>query len=116
LYKTYEEELIFSYDIPTECAKHLVHSYGTMSLRVAQLGQTLSKQTKGKTNFNERIHPDYPFLRSELYYAARFEMAEKPNDILCRRVPIAMLNKDAGQKLINETIEILAKERKWNST
>jgi glycerol-3-phosphate dehydrogenase len=43
-------------------------------------------------------------------------MAEKPNDILCRRVPIAMLDKQTGLKLIPETCEILAKERKWNST
>lgn len=97
-----------------ESAKHLVHSYGTMSLRVAQLGQNLNLQVKGKTNYNERVHPDYPFLRSELHYAARFEMAEKPNDILCRRVPIAMLNKEAGLKLIAETVEVLAKERKWS--
>ena len=86
-----------------------------MALRVADLGKTLTVQAKNKTNFNERIHPDYPFLRSELYYAARFEMAEKPNDILCRRVPIAIINKEAGKKLISETVEILAKERKWSS-
>ena len=116
LYKSYEDELVFNYDIPMECAKHLVHSYGTMAIRVASLGELMTKQSKGKKNFNERIHPDYPFLRSELYYSAQFEMAEKPNDILCRRVPIAMLNKEAGLKLIPETVEILAKERKWNST
>ena len=108
LYKAYEDQLIFFYDIPMDCAKHLVHSYGTMSLRVAQLGQFLTSQKKGKVNYNERLHPDYPFLRSELYYSARFEMAEKPNDILCRRVPIAILNKEAGLKLIPEAVEALA--------
>jgi hypothetical protein len=35
LYKSYEDELVFKYDILPECARHLVHSYGTMSIRVA---------------------------------------------------------------------------------
>jgi len=42
---------------------------------------------------NVRIHTDYPFLKSEILYAIRNEMAEKPNDIICRRVPIGFLNK-----------------------
>ena len=44
----------------------------------------------------ERVHPDYPFLRSEIIYAIRQEMAVKPNDILCRRMPIGILNKAAA--------------------
>jgi glycerol-3-phosphate dehydrogenase len=43
-------------------------------------------------------------------------MAEKPNDILCRRVPIAMLNKEAGMALIEEAADIIAKERRWSSS
>ena len=77
--------MVFHYDIPRECAKNLIHSYGTMSIRVAKLGKEL--------HLNERIDPDYPFLKSELAYAVKYEMTEKPNDVICRRVPIAFLNK-----------------------
>ena len=81
------------HDIPRECARHLIHSYGTMALRVAELG-SLEKLRKGDKKLNERLHPDYPFLRSEILYSIRHEMAEKPNDILCRRVPVGILNKN----------------------
>jgi len=49
-------------------------------------------QMKGGTGLNERIHQDYPFLKSEISYAVRNELAERPNDIICRRMPIAVLN------------------------
>ena len=63
---------------------------------------------------NERVHPDYPFLKSEISYAVKYELAEKPNDIICRRVPIAFLDKKAALDLLPEVIEIMAKEKKWS--
>jgi glycerol-3-phosphate dehydrogenase len=65
---------------------------------------------------NTKIHPDYPFLRSEIVYAAKYEMAEKPNDIICRRVPIAVLNKEIAKSILPEVVEILGKEKKWSSS
>jgi glycerol-3-phosphate dehydrogenase len=44
----------------------------------------------------EKVHPEYPFLRSEIIYAIRQEMAVKPNDILCRRMPLGILNTAAA--------------------
>jgi glycerol-3-phosphate dehydrogenase len=65
---------------------------------------------------NSRVHPDYPFIKAEFAYAAKFEMAEKPNDILCRRVPIALLNKELATSLLPEVVEIMAKEKRWSSS
>jgi glycerol-3-phosphate dehydrogenase len=64
---------------------------------------------------NIRIHPDYPFLKSEILYAIRNEMAEKPNDIICRRVPIGFLNMQVSKNLLTEVVEIMAKEKKWSN-
>lgn len=64
----------------------------------------------------ERVHPDYPFLRSEIIYAIRQEMAVKPNDIVCRRMPLGILNKAAAIQILPEVVEIMAKELKWNSS
>jgi glycerol-3-phosphate dehydrogenase len=64
---------------------------------------------------NERIHPEYPFLKSEISYAVKNELAEKPNDVLCRRVPIAFLDSKAAQDLLPEVIEIMAKEKSWSA-
>jgi glycerol-3-phosphate dehydrogenase len=44
----------------------------------------------------------------------KYELAEKPNDIICRRVPIAFLDKKAALDLLPEVIEIMAKEKKWS--
>ena len=94
-------------------AEHLIHTYGTSALRVIELGEQNQKSKSMGTN--ERIHPDYPFLKSEIAYATRHEMAVKPTDILCRRVPIAFLNKEAAEQILPEVAEIMGKEHKWSS-
>ena len=64
---------------------------------------------------NTRIHPEYPFLRSELLYAIKHEMAEKPNDVICRRVPLAFLDRAAAEALLPEVVEMMRKEKGWSS-
>ena len=63
---------------------------------------------------NQKIHPDYPYLRSEILYAIRNEMAEKPTDIICRRIPMGFLNIELATKMLNEVCDIMAKEKKWS--
>mmetsp|Transcript_27260 Transcript_27260/g.19670 ORF Transcript_27260/g.19670 Transcript_27260/m.19670 type:complete len:90 (+) Transcript_27260:1910-2179(+) len=67
-----------------------------------------------EAKMNSRLHPDYPFLKSEILYAIKHEMAEKPNDILCRRVPISFLHEEATATLLPEVVDMLAKEKKWS--
>ncbi len=43
-------------------------------------------------------------------------MAEKPNDILCRRMPLGILDKKAAESVVNEVVEIMAKEKKWSNS
>lgn len=43
-------------------------------------------------------------------------MAQKPNDVVCRRVPISFLDtKCAAEKVLPQVVEIFAKEFKWDS-
>ena len=42
-------------------------------------------------------------------------MAEKPNDVLCRRVPIAFLNKQIALDVLPELVDFMAKEKKWSN-
>ena len=39
-----------------------------------------------------RLHEDYPFVEGEVLHAIRSEMAIKPNDVLCRRVPVSFID------------------------
>ena len=98
---------MFEQDTPRDIAKHLIRQYGTASLRVVEVGQ-IRKQTA-------RLHPDYPFTESEVLYALQSEMAVKPNDIICRRVPVSFIDQKATQEVIlPKVIDIMAKELKWS--
>lgn len=61
------------------------------------------------------MHPDYPFLKSEIVFAAKYELSEKPNDIICRRMPVGFLNKQLAKDILPEVVEILGKEKKWST-
>ena len=65
---------------------------------------------------SKRLHPDYPFIRGEIMYAVRQELCEKPNDVICRRMPIAVLNKKAALEVLGEVVEIMGKEKKWSNS
>ena len=114
MFQQYQDHFTFTKDLPKDVSKHLVHTYGTTSVRVIEEGE--ANQKKGLKGLNERIHPDYPFLKSEISYAIKNEMAQKPNDVLCRRVPIAFLNKEAALGILEEVVEIMAVEHKWSSS
>lgn len=54
-------------------------------------------------------------MKSEVLYAVRHEMAVKPNDILCRRVPIAVLDSKAAAEVVKDVVDIMGKEKKWST-
>mmetsp|Transcript_8482 Transcript_8482/g.14264 ORF Transcript_8482/g.14264 Transcript_8482/m.14264 type:complete len:86 (-) Transcript_8482:30-287(-) len=63
---------------------------------------------------NERIHAEYPFIRGEIYNAIENEMAQKPNDILCRRIPLSFLNSKAAEGLIEQVGVIMGEYLGWS--
>ena len=66
--------------LPKDITNHLLHTYGTTAHRVVGIGK------------NDRILEGYPFIKSEIEYAIKEEMAVKPNDVICRRIPLAFLD------------------------
>jgi len=45
----------------------------------------------------------------------RSEMAMRPNDIVCRRVPISFIDEKATQEIVMpKVVEIMAKELGWS--
>lgn len=118
LFKQYRDHFIMNKDLPADVADHLIHAYGTTSLRVVAMGEenakNSSKGARGVGLTNERIHPDYPFLRSEIAYAIKEELVEKPNDVICRRIPLAFLDKQTARDILPEVIQVMAQEKKWS--
>lgn len=78
-----------------------------LALRVVEEGKA--------KNLNVPLHEDYPYMKSEIQYACRYEMAEKATDILCRRCPLAFLNLEAAKKVLPEVVELMGSEKKWSS-
>jgi glycerol-3-phosphate dehydrogenase len=62
------------------------------------------------------MHADYPFYEAEILYAIRSEMAQRPNDIVCRRIPISFLDSaQTKDQVLPKVVDIMAKELKWSS-
>lgn len=50
-----------------------------------------------------------------MLYSMHSEMAMKPNDIICRRVPISFIDNKAAQDIVMpKVVEIMAKELGWS--
>lgn len=50
LFNQYEDHLVLTRDLPRDVAKHLVHTYGTSSLRVVDVGDQNEKKRVSGTN------------------------------------------------------------------
>jgi glycerol-3-phosphate dehydrogenase len=50
---------------------------------------------------------------SEIKYAIEHEMAMKPNDIICRRIPLAFLNKQAAEDLLSVIVSEMSNHFSW---
>ncbi len=70
--------------MPRDIAKHLIRQYGTASLRIVEIGKIRDSMA--------RVHADYPFIEAEVQYSVQSEMAVKPNDVICRRVPVSFID------------------------
>ncbi|CAH1443798.1 unnamed protein product [Lactuca virosa] len=92
----------------TAAAKHLSHSYGTMSQRVASIAQN--------ENLGKRLAHGYPYLEAEVAYCARNEYCESAVDFIARRSRLAFLDTDAANYALPRVIELLAAEHNWDKS
>ena len=70
-------------------AEHLAHTYGQRAASVAVRGL-------GETGLLERIVPDLPYLWAEVDHAVEVDLARTVEDVLVRRVPLALRARDQG--------------------
>jgi len=59
---------------------------------------------------SEKLHPDFPYIKAEVVWAVRTEMAFKLEDVLARRIRVLFLDARAAISMIPETARIMAKE------
>jgi glycerol-3-phosphate dehydrogenase len=88
----------------------LLSVYGTDALKIKEL-------IKENSTLGERVHPDFPYLKAEVVWAVRNEMAINVEDFLARRTRMLFLNAKAAIESANIVAELMAGEmsgdEKW---
>ncbi len=62
----------------------------------------------------KRLIADLPFIYAEVIYACREEMALHLSDILARRMPIDLEDRDRGAGVVDEVARLMAAELGWS--
>tara|TARA_R100000935_G_scaffold34095_1_gene54683 strand:- start:3549 stop:5114 length:1566 start_codon:yes stop_codon:yes gene_type:complete len=72
--------------------------------------QEINKLIAIDPELSEKLHPDFPYIKAEVIWAVRTEMALKLEDVLARRIRVLFLDAHAAISMIPETARIMAKE------
>ena len=62
----------------------------------------------------ELLIGDLPYIRAEVIYACRYEMAMTPYDVLARRTSITLLDRQRGMGIVDEVASLMAQELGWS--
>ncbi|MEZ4939705.1 MAG: FAD-dependent oxidoreductase [Saprospiraceae bacterium] len=92
--------------LPEDVAVHLAHNYGSRAFQVADL-------TQADPALGQRLHPAYPFIRAEVPYTVRNEMACTLRDVLARRVRLELLDWAAALQTIPVVADLMAETLAW---
>lgn len=81
--------------------------YGADAERVSRLAEE-------NPVLSERLHPALPYLKAEVVWAAREEMARTVEDVLARRTRSLFLNAKAAMQMAPTVADLLAVELGWD--
>jgi glycerol-3-phosphate dehydrogenase len=84
--------------------QHLGQNYGTAARNVLNL-------VREDATLASRLVEDLPYIKAEVLYACRHEMAVTPEDILSRRTSITLEDRQRGLNIVEEIAALIAKEQ-----
>lgn len=67
-------------------------------------------------HLSERFHPEFPYMKAEVIWAVREEMARTIEDVLARRTRALFLNARAAMAMAPTVAELMATELGWSET
>jgi glycerol-3-phosphate dehydrogenase len=88
-------------------AEHLVRSYGDEALEILDL-------VGERPALGERLLPDLPYLCAEVVHACRVELALTLEDLLARRLHIAIEDRARGLGIAAPVATLMAEELGWS--
>lgn len=83
--------------------------YGTDRLRILKL-------VNSNPSLGEKLHPKLNFIKAEVVWAVREEMARNIEDVLARRVRALFLDARASIEMAPEVARLIATELGWDDT
>lgn len=93
------------YKLDEDICQHLVKKYGTKANNVLEY-----------SNQTDRIHQNYPFIKAEVIYTIREEMAGSLRDFFARRTRMELMDWQATFSSVDNVAEIMAVELAWSET
>ncbi len=87
--------------------EHLGRSYGADALELLKL-------IEDDAGLGRRLIDDLPYIRAEVVYACRYEMAMTPYDVLARRTSITLVDRQRGLGALEDVVALMAREHNWS--
>ncbi|AKD57297.1 glycerol-3-phosphate dehydrogenase/oxidase [Spirosoma radiotolerans] len=95
------------YGLPADVCQHLMQTYGNRAERVAQL-------TSKQSLLAEKLTDSQPFIKAEVVYQVREEMAVTLRDVLARRWRLELSNWQLTAQLTPQVARLMANELAWD--
>lgn len=99
-------DLQSTFGFEADICLHLSQKYGTRANRIGRLAEE-------NPAWKERILPQYSFLKAEVVYAVREEMACTPRDFLARRIRLEITDWQQTKKATPVVTQIMGQELGW---
>lgn len=103
------QKLQTEYNLAADTCQHLLKKYGNRAENVAKL-------VVENPDFAEKLHVRYPFIKAEVIYQIRNEMACLPRDVLARRMRLEMIDWRIALQVLLDVGDIMAKEIGWTKS
>jgi glycerol-3-phosphate dehydrogenase len=75
----------------------------------------IRKLIENNPRLADRLHPQLPYLKAEVVWAVRQEMARTIEDVLARRTRALFLNARAAIEMAPAVADLMAQELRWDS-
>ena len=96
-----------NFAITEDIAQHLNQKYGNRAAIVLDLTHT-------EKTLLQKIHSNYPFIKAEIIYAVRYEMACTLRDFFARRTRLEILDWQATLDAITVVADLMSHELAWH--
>jgi glycerol-3-phosphate dehydrogenase len=97
------------YELAADVRNRLQSAYGARAGQVAALSAS-------QEGLARRLAPDLPYLRAEVVFAARHDLAFEVEDVLRRRVPLFRDANQHGLDVLEDVAHLVGVELGWSAT